>query len=336
MFRLPDSVRPRQGSAKAAAVVLITLAVVAAVGGVAWFAFDRPAGELLGDAPQEKKKTSVPPEKKAAADKKAESTPAARRPRVITNSIEMKLALLPAGKFTMGSPATEADRNGNEGPQVEVEIAKDFYIGVHEVTQRDYARIMGNNPSGISFEGGPQERLKGVPHTGDFPVDSVTWDDAVEFCEKLSELIGERNAGRVYRLPTEAEWEYACRAGTTTAFAFGPAAGGKDLNCNGELPYGDAPAGPYLKRTAKVGSYRPNAFGLYDMHGNVFEWCQDWFGPYGAGPLKSPAGPENGDQRVLRGGAWNSAAAQCRSASRNRGLAALSREYIGFRVVMTK
>lgn len=327
-MRIPGLASSRRGNAQVVAVIVAVL-VVAGGGVLAWYFLDQPRGdkkEPLADAAEKTK-----PEKRVS-----DKTLGPPRPPVITNSIDMKLANLPAGKFRMGSPNSEKGRNGDEGPVHEVEITKPFYIGVHEVTQQQFARIMGRNPSAFSFERGNQDRLKDVSNTLKFPVDSVTWNEAVEFCEKLSQLIAERNANRVYRLPTEAEWEYACRAGAATAFAAGASLGGKQANCNGQEPYGDEPVGPSLPRTCNVGSYTANAFGLFDMHGNVYEWCQDWYAPYAAQAVKDPTGPEDGEFRILRGGSWHHGAQYCRSAARLSHLPSRQEWYIGFRVAMSK
>src|SRR5439155_4637596 len=191
------------------------------------------------------------------------------RDKMITNVIGMKLTLIPAGKFLMGSAADEAERDADEW-QHEVTITKPFYMGVHEVTQGEYERVMGKNVAFFNAKNG------GSP---EHPVEQVLWPEAADFCKKLSELPEEKKAGRMYRLPTEAEWEYACRAGTRTVFHFGDSLSSTQANFNGRYGYGGAEAGPYLHKTAKVGSYQPNAFGLHDMHGNVAEWCWDWYDP---------------------------------------------------------
>ncbi len=160
----------------------------------------------------------------------------------------MKLRLIPAGEFTMGSPGTESDRRADE-TQHRVTLTKPFYLGVTEVTQEQYQKVMGSNPSGFK---GPQN-----------PVEQVSWNDAVAFCRKLSELPSEKSGGYVYRLPTEAEWEYACRAGTTTTYSFGDS----ESELGAYAWYIDNSG----RTTHPVGGKRPNACGLYGMHGNVFE-----------------------------------------------------------------
>jgi formylglycine-generating enzyme required for sulfatase activity len=264
--------------------------------------------------------------------------------KVLTNSIGMKLASIPAGKFHMGSPATEAERDDNEKLH-EVAITTPFWMGVYEVTQAEYRKVIpGRNPSACCAGGQRKEMVKGM-NTEDHPVENVNWNHAVEFCNKLSGLPAEKKAGRSYRLPTEAEWEYACRAGTTTTFSFGKSLSSIQANFNGDAPYGDAPRGPYLKRTTKVGSYKPNAWGLYDMHGNVQEWCSDFYDPdyYKSSPNADPPGPAKGVlstdykdfYRVVRGGSWLDEARGCRSAYRFRAMPHDSYMLIGFRVVCT-
>jgi formylglycine-generating enzyme required for sulfatase activity len=168
------------------------------------------------------------------------------------------------------------------------------------------------------------------------PVEQVSWEDAVEFHRRLSAQ--EDRSGRVYRLPTEAEWEYACRAGTTSPYHFGGVLNGRQANCDGEYPYGTSEKGPNLERPAIVGSYPPNAYGLYDMHGNVAEWCADIYDRntdyYATSPLEDPPGPAHGSNRLLRGGNWYSDAMLCRSASREWYLPMYRSKVLGFRVVM--
>jgi sulfatase modifying factor 1 len=242
----------------------------------------------------------------------------------------MKFAPIPAGTFLMGSPQEEKQRSKDE-EQHEVEITRPFYLGVFEVTQKQWRAVMGTNPSSLN-------RDRVGSDTDDFPVETVSWDDAVAFCEALSSLPEEKAAGRKYRLPTEAEWEYAARGGASEyqAFHYGNSLTSTQANFNGDYPYGGAAKGPYLERTSKVGSYEPNAFGLYDMHGNVWEWCHDWYGNdyYKKSPRRDPAGPSEGTSRVVRGGSWDCFAQRCRSSWRN-GIEPANRfEYLGFRVVL--
>ncbi len=236
-------------------------------------------------------------------------------PVAFTNSIGMSFRLIPPGEFMMGSPKSEEGRFYSEGPQHRVRITRPFYLGLYEVTQAEYERVMETNPSVFARE--RDEAMSGYD-TSRFPVDRVSWYDAVEFCRRLSAMPEEQATGRVYRLPTNAQWEYACRAGTTTPFHFGSVLDGHQANCNGHSPYGTTNKGPFLSRPTTVGSYSPNAFGLYDMHGNVQEWVSDWFAAdyYSQSPFEDPPGPASGSFRVLRGGDWGTAAVTCRSASR--------------------
>ncbi|NLW50798.1 MAG: formylglycine-generating enzyme family protein [Candidatus Brocadiaceae bacterium] len=225
------------------------------------------------------------------------------------NSIGMELAAVPAGAFAMGSPRGEPARDGSERPQHEVRITRPFLIGAFEVTQEQYEAVMGGNPS--QFPGARR------------PVDSVSWHDAVEFCRRLSEA-----EDCTYRLPTEAEWEYACRAGSTESYSFGAdpqrldTAGWYSRNSGG--------------RSQDVGGRLPNAWGLYDMHGNVWEWCLDW---YDSGAYRSvvsaedPTGPARGAYRVVRGGSWFDYPVPLRSAARGRDRASNRVADHGFRVV---
>ena len=238
----------------------------------------------------------------------------------IDKSINMKMVLIPAGKFMMGSPKDEKDRCDDEILH-EVTITKPFYLGTYLVTQEEYEKVMGRNPSCYSATGAGRGKVIGRD-TSRFPMEEVSWFAAVEFCKRLSELPEEKNAGRTYRLPTEAEWEYACRAGTTTQFYFG------DKITTAQANYDHR----YDRPPTPVGSFPANAWGLYDMHGNVEEWCQDWYGPYPQEKVVDPQGPKTGERRVLRGGSFFDDASGVRSASRRNREPAWRCETIGFRV----
>jgi formylglycine-generating enzyme required for sulfatase activity len=216
------------------------------------------------------------------------------------NSIGMKLRVIPPGTFTMGE--------GNTAH--EVTLTKPFMIGVHEVTQADYQTVMRINPS----------KFKGSRN----PVEMVTWNDATEFCRRLSLLPREKPAGRVYRLPTEAEWEFACRAGTTTTYSFGD-----DESLLSRYGWTKDNGGG---TTHPVGSKLANPFGLYDVHGNVWEWCQDWYGGYPSFAVTDPKGAVSGSSRVGRGGSWFGPAEDCRSAIRYGSNPSPRDYYDGFRV----
>jgi formylglycine-generating enzyme required for sulfatase activity len=231
----------------------------------------------------------------------------------IVNSIGMRLVRIPAGEFLMGSPDTEANADEDERPQHRVRISRPFFLGCYEVTQAEYQLVMGSNLSWFSSEGGGREQVTGKG-TARYPVDMVSWEDAVEFCRRLSAIPEERAARRVYRLPSEAEWEYACRAGSKTSFATGETISSREANiANGRS------LAPEEGVPVPVGSFRPNAFGLYDMHGNVWEWCSDWyaFTYYQSSPQVDPPGPQGGTGHVVRGGDWHFGPQTARSANRD-------------------
>jgi formylglycine-generating enzyme required for sulfatase activity len=286
---------------------------------------------------------------------------------MITNSIGMPLALLPRGCFVMGSPLSEYQRHENESP-FPIMISKQLLMGVYEVTQREYQTVMGSNPSYYSERGAGAtavQRLKPAR----FPVEQVSWHEAAEFCKRLSELPTEREAARIYRLPTDAEWEFACRANANTAFNVGELIDGTQANIRSDKPYWKSRSTPALERTRTVGSYPPNHFGLCDMHGNVAEWCSDWEGGLnmrnvwdglieGRRPETheeisllleqfseiamqdqvvdmaiDPVGAVRGTKRVTRGGSFNSDVSQCRSASKRGTDPDYRYRGIGFRVI---
>ncbi len=223
--------------------------------------------------------------------------------------LSMEMLWVKPGTFEMGSPSSEKTRADDETPHT-VTLSQGFYLGKHEVTQSEWEKVMGSNPS--HFNG------------ADRPVERVSWTAVTSFCEKLTEL--ERKAGRLpsgmfYQLPTEAQWEYACRAGTTTTFSFGDELTAKDSNFDRSVG-----------ETTDVGKYPANAWGFHDMHGNVWEWCADWYGDYPAGAVRDPVGPADGSYRVLRDGSWLATAFFARSAIRYGSGPAFSFNFLGFRL----
>lgn len=241
----------------------------------------------------------------------------------------------PAGTFTMGSPRDESERRPGEN-QVEVTLSQGFWMGKYEVTQGAWRRVMGDLPGELTEQ---------LPAGDDLPVGNVNFAEAEAFCEQLSQRAlqaGELPSDWAIRLPTEAEWEYACRAGTTTATSFGNSLGSHQANFLGQHPYGDVAPGPELGRAAPVGRYPANAWSLHDMHGNTFEWCRDWYHarlPGGTDPdlhaaQASATRSEHGDiSRVRRGGCWADPGWACRSAFRLRFEPERRYDHIGFRVV---
>jgi formylglycine-generating enzyme required for sulfatase activity len=252
----------------------------------------------------------------------------------------MKLVPIPAGQLVMGSPAGEAEREEDEAEHP-VRLSRPFYLGAFEVTQEQYLAVVPENPS----------FFKGAAGSPRHPVDQVYWQEARAYCERLSKLPAEQAAGRRYRLPTEAEWEAACRAGSRAPFHTGAALSSLQANFDGRYPYGGAAAGPFVGKTVPVGSYPPNGLGLHDMHGNVQEWCADWYDPgyYRRSPAVDPKGPvkgilptsfqfdstdpgNTGFYLVVRGGSWLDEARGCRSAYRFRSMPHARYRLVGFRV----
>jgi formylglycine-generating enzyme required for sulfatase activity len=230
--------------------------------------------------------------------------------------IKLEMIAIPGGTFWMGSPANEAERYNSESPQHQVTVPS-FFMGKYPLTQAQYQAIMGKNPA--YFKGNNR------------PVENVSWDDAVLFCQKLSQ-----RTGKNYRLPSEAEWEYACRAGTKTPFSFGDNITTDLVNYNGNYPYKSAAQGKYREQTTDIGTFPPNPFGLYDMHGNVWEWCEDdWHENYIDAPTDGSAwnSQSGSNTKLLRGGSWGSNARNCRSAGRAGDSRDRRSNYDGFRVV---
>jgi formylglycine-generating enzyme required for sulfatase activity len=242
------------------------------------------------------------------------------------------MVFIPPGTFRLGSPTNEVDRLSSEGPQTAVTISRGFWIGKYEVTQGEFTAMGSSNPSWFN---GNRTAQGGANYGTDLsrPVEEVSWDGAVAYCEQLTTR--ERAAGRiatnsVYRLPTEAEWEYACRGWTSTRFS-----DGEDPSYTNLTDYAWYSDNSSLI-THPVGQKLPNPWGLYDMQGNVWEWCQDWFGVYPGGIALDPQGPATGAYHVVRGGRWNGLAGDCRSASRFTSVSPiLQLHYVGFRVVLS-
>jgi len=241
--------------------------------------------------------------------------------KTMTNSIAMEFVLIPGGTFKMGSPQDESNRGRNE-IEHQVTISKAFYMQTTEVTVKQWRDVMGKR---FFF------KKKGTDH---MPVVKVSWQDCIDFIEKLNTL----NEG-VYRLPTEAEWEYACRAGSISAYAWG-----KTIDCNNAMyanntlktdlcvSFAESKGLP-TDQPAPVKSYQPNVWGLYDMGGNVWEWCQDWDGPYGKDAVVDPKGSSSGSDRVRRGGSWYGPGARCRCANRNLSHPGNRYQTTGFRLI---
>ena len=253
------------------------------------------------------------------------------------NGVGMVLTYIPAGTFEMGSPAGEEGRDSDEGPQHRVTLSEPFLMGRTEVTQGQWRRVMGSSVRQQRDRKNPDSSMAGEGEN--HPMYYVSWEEAVAFCERLT--ASERAAGRlsegwVYTLPTEAQWEYACRAETTTPFHTGRTISTSQANYDGGRTYGGGRKGEYREQTIAVGSFRANAWGLYDMHGNVWEWCLDWhdWATYTDRPRTDPTGPGQGESRVRRGGSWSSSPVNCCSASRGRSTPDYRFNYDGFRIVL--
>ncbi len=231
------------------------------------------------------------------------------------SGIELTMVKIPGGNFIMGSSQSEVDSEPYERPQHRVKI-QEFYMGQTEITQAQYQAIMGENISSLTGK--------------NRPVENVSWQKAQEFCRKLS-----AKTGKKYTLPSESQWEYACRAGTTTPFAFGATITSDVANYEGEYPYRNEPKGEYRKETTPVDKFPPNLFGLYDMHGNVSEWCQDtWSHNYQGVPTDERVRAKGKyPKRIVRGGSWAENGYRCRSAFRYAWAADSDSSTIGFRII---
>ncbi|MFM9103283.1 MAG: formylglycine-generating enzyme family protein, partial [Cyanobium sp.] len=248
------------------------------------------------------------------------------------NGPSLTMLWIPPGRFWMGSPAEEAERSEDEGPQHLVQL-QGFFLAQTPITQAQWRSVAqwqplrGEKPWAVKLNPEPS-RFKGDHR----PVETVSWHEAMEFCRRLSQRTGRR-----YTLPSEAQWEYACRAGTTTPFHFGETISTKLANYDGNHAYADGPEGEYRKETTDVGTFPANAWGLHDMHGNVWEWCADhWHSSYEGAPEDgSPwldANAKEDEYRLLRGGSWVNHPRNCRSAYRLNRLPGLRLYFIGFRV----
>jgi uncharacterized protein (TIGR02996 family) len=259
---------------------------------------------------------------------------------VLTNSIGMSFVLIPPGSFLMGSLKSESLAHQEEMPRRMVRISRPFYFGLCQVTQGQLVQVLGRNRSLFQL-GHPA--CAGVD-ISTLPAEGISYTDVSRFCRTLAALPAEQEAGRVYRAPSEAEWEYACRAGSTTPFHTGNTLPFSLANCDGEAYDAETDwEDPFIPtanrttpvgRTMPVGSYPPNLFGLHDLHGNVWEWCRDWFDPgyYCDAPSVDPTGPPRGQRRVLRGGGWSTGKEYCRSAQRGHNTVGGRYDYNGFRV----
>ena len=267
------------------------------IGAIAQADFATVRGAVLRGAPAREIRVEVKTQLKQAA-----------------SSVEVpeNFVLIRGGECTMGSPTYEPERQSNE-TQHQVRVS-DFYIGKYAVTQAEWESVTGTNPS----------HFKGA----NLPVEQVSWDDCQAFIQALN-----RKTGQTYRLPTEAEWEYACRAGTTTPFNTGGNLTTEQANYDGNYPYNNNRKGQYRKQTVAVDSFEPNAWGLYNMHGNVWEWCSDWYGEYESGCVENPVGSKSGSPRVIRGGGWGGPAGSCRSAYRRGSPPGNRNDGVGFRLV---
>ena len=265
------------------------------------------------------------PEKTAARPLVCPEPPVVTPSPSVTNSIGMKLILVLPGEFAMGSPDSDSMGCDGERPAHRVRITKPFYLGAYPVTQAEYERVMGSNPSDLAVSEFGSPALRALIISPNKPVNGVSWEDAHDFCRRLSALPGE--VGRAYCLPTEAQWEYACRAGSTTRWCFGD-----DDTQLGDYAWFSENSG----MTQSVGQKRCNRWALYDMHGNVWEWCADLYAPYAMCAEDAPQVAETGSGRMCRGGGANFDAKSCRSAVRRSITKPGYHDVtLGFRVAMT-
>ena len=242
--------------------------------------------------------------------------PRAIRHEPVTNSVGMKFVWIPPGSFMMGSPDEEPRRDPEETLH-RVTLTKGFFVQETEVTQGQWQAVMENNPSEFKNCG------------ENCPVENVSWNDVQAFIWRLNQKEG---AG-LYRLPTEAEWEYVCRAGTGRPFSFGYCLGTDQANYEGNYPLTGCAKGEYRRKPLPVASLSPNPWRIFDLHGNVSEWCQDKYGKYSSHPVSDPVGPGDGSFFVIRGGGWRNGARLCRSAVRSKGPPEVRSDMVGFRLI---
>ena len=252
----------------------------------------------------------------------------------VSTVVPANFVKIPAGEFTMGSPASEIGRQNDE-TQHQVCLSS-FYMSKYAVTVAEFRKFVEatgyrtdaeKDDDTENWRHGMWETLR-PKNEKNHPVVYVSWNDAVAYCKWMT-----KRGGKTYRLPTEAEREYACRAGTTTPFNTGDNLTTDQANYDGSHPYNNNPKGVYRKNTVPVNSFAPNTWGLYNMHGNVQEWCSDWYGDYSAGTVKNPNGTTIGSERVSRGGYWDTFAEDCRSAIRSSGIPECRCDWVGFRLV---
>jgi serine/threonine protein kinase/formylglycine-generating enzyme required for sulfatase activity len=327
-------------------LALVPLALVVVVGG--WFLFGRKKNSLENGNPSGLEPARAKAPFEAAAAKRLQQGWADWLNRKVVEEVDLgdgmtlPLVLIPPGRFRMGSAQAEkrfvrqhfgavAGDWADEEVQHEVEMTRPFYLSKFEITQEEYLKLTGKESGEFRANGKQKDKVIGLD-TKRFPVENVSWEEAVRFCEILS-----RKVGRKVELPSEAQWEYACRAGTETAYHFGDTLNGTEANCNGTVPYMTDIKGNRLERPCEVGSFAANAWGLQDMHGNLFEWCRDSHGPYAGLESTDPARDSPARERtsrILRGGCWSSPAHECRAAARNRGDFEFRSYGIGFRIAV--
>ena len=275
--------------------------------------------EESNDAKNEADSTPKKPSQSEKAPAKSTSQKAGDRHVLKINGVEFAFRYCPPGEFMMGSPEKEEGRSDKETPRHKVILTKGYWLMETELTQKQWKALTSEKSS----------RFKG----DDLPVEWINWDDCQELIKKLNDH-SSKPSGWQFNLPTEAQWEYACRAGAETPFFWGSSLNGDKANCNGNNPYGTTTKGKYLKKTSPTGSYAPNAWGFYDMHGNVWEWCQDWYGNYPEGEAIDPVGADAGSRRVVRGGGWFLNAVHCRSATRGWFKPDERRDFLGVRLAL--